>query len=458
MTFPYPKLMKPRLGARLDKGNRRNRGLVASYLLNENGGNTILDATGNRHTGTITGATWVPFCDGPGIQFATPDSFISYGTPTALKPPVISIVATVRCDIVNAGAFGTIYGAAYNCGAWLAIYGSYLAFYTTTVGSAYDEWLGVGEFTSPPIPAWTAGTTRQVVATWDGITKRVYIDGMFVDSRTPAGKAGNLDWSTATSIRTGTDQTQTYDLYGTVGEVSVYNRVLTIPEIQQLATQPFAGISRGYPLELFAGAMGGGEVGATSIAAGSQTGTRTAIALDAPVGIAAGSQTPTRAAAGLDTEIVVAADSRTSARSSLVVNVTAALSAASRTVPRVSLAVDSAVVLAAVSRTPTRLQAQLAVTDTVLLGAHSDTPIRVAAQLNTLMTVAGRCQVATRVGVGMAATVGITALGRVDTRLVGTLDTSIVIAADSRTATRGVLWPGGLATAAAVWFLLRKKR
>jgi len=60
MSYPYHRLMKPRLGTPLNKGHRLSKGLVGCWLMNEGSGNKVFDVSRNNRIGTPQAGVWVP--------------------------------------------------------------------------------------------------------------------------------------------------------------------------------------------------------------------------------------------------------------------------------------------------------------------------------------------------------------------------------------------------------------
>ena len=99
MIIPYRKLIKPRLGSRPYKGHRLSKGLVGLWLMNENGGTTVFDLSGNGNTGAFgAGAaspSWVPGKFGLALSFDGGD-YVDVGTNASLDVTKLTWVIWIK--------------------------------------------------------------------------------------------------------------------------------------------------------------------------------------------------------------------------------------------------------------------------------------------------------------------------------------------------------------------------
>lgn len=74
----YNPRLKPRLGTPLNKSHRLSKGLVGCWLMNEGGGKTVYDLSGNGHKGTfVNQTTWVSGKYGPATYYDGTDDVIA---------------------------------------------------------------------------------------------------------------------------------------------------------------------------------------------------------------------------------------------------------------------------------------------------------------------------------------------------------------------------------------------
>jgi hypothetical protein len=183
------------------------------------------------------------------ISPARPASIVSgivLGQPGALAgdPDTAAIFDGVACSAtLPAGTFGFVANAAFSVEGWLlvglttAATPGYLLRVGVSGSSGYGlSWNGTGftlvgygttgrvEVVSPPI---TPGAYHHVVATYDGATGVVYVDG--VSTVALAVDIGDSTGGAATTIGNGTGGGS--PLGGTLDELAVYDRALTAAEV-----------------------------------------------------------------------------------------------------------------------------------------------------------------------------------------------------------------------------------
>jgi hypothetical protein len=207
-------------------------GLVAAYGFNEGSGFSASDASGNGQTGAITGSTWTAGKFGSALSFdGTADWVTVDHTPLLsltsgmtleawIKP---SSVTNWRCVILKERSGGlayALYGGDTN--------GHAAAFIRRTIDS------GDTDATDPavlPLNTWV-----HVAATYDGATLRTYVGGQQV-AATPI--AGAIATSTE-PLRVGGNSVWGEYFSGAIDEVRIYNRALTLAEIQADMITPIA--------------------------------------------------------------------------------------------------------------------------------------------------------------------------------------------------------------------------
>ena len=206
--------------------------LVAAYAFDEGTGGVAIDASGNGHFGTISGATWANGRYGGAL------SFDGSGASVLL------------------GSLGTFYNSGFTLEAWVqkasaarndvAVVGSWTGSggpmlwvdhlatrYHLTLGGGLSSYLDSGH---NPV----AGQWQHLAATFDGTTARFYIDGSEVASRTASGGIGSSDvWRVGAY---GSSPGGFFD--GLIDEVRVYDRALSASEVEADMNQP-VGIASG---------------------------------------------------------------------------------------------------------------------------------------------------------------------------------------------------------------------
>ncbi len=207
-------------------------GLVGAWFMLEGSGGQVSDLSGNGNDGTFESSmSWVPGKFGYATDYALPFGRISLGTPAILQPNLITIVAWIRLRSTPSTWYH-IFGSDFTEGAWLSIGGAEnkVTFYTKTGAGAYDTWIDIGN-------AFATNTWHQVVGVWDGASKHIYFDGVYVDSK--ASDAGNLNWGGLADIRIGAADDAGYNFDGQIDHILVYDHVKTASEISLLYREPF---------------------------------------------------------------------------------------------------------------------------------------------------------------------------------------------------------------------------
>lgn len=89
--------VKPLPGAQLDRTHPLAQGLAGLWLMNEGGGLTAYDYSGNDNHGTLTnGPTWVAGPDGAALNFALDNQVVDCGNPAINYAAGFSLVARAR--------------------------------------------------------------------------------------------------------------------------------------------------------------------------------------------------------------------------------------------------------------------------------------------------------------------------------------------------------------------------
>jgi hypothetical protein len=198
-------------------------GLIASYAFQEGTGTTTADGTGKGHTGTIAGATWADDGHtGRGLWFDGVGDWVTVADANDLdltagmtleawvNPFALSGWKTIMAKEAP-GAFA--YGIYANDGSpWPSV--------TVRIGAADRVASGTAAL---PLNTWS-----HMAATYDGVTLRLYRNGVQVGSR---AQTGNMLTSTG-ALRLGGNAIWNEFFTGLMDDVRVYNRALTAVEIQ----------------------------------------------------------------------------------------------------------------------------------------------------------------------------------------------------------------------------------
>ncbi len=206
--------------------------LVARWAMDEGSGTTLIDASTYGNNGTIKGApAWTPGVHDKALLL---NGLSQY----AVVPSSPSLNLTGRCTFA----------------AWIRPYnhGTYRIVAKVTGSAGYEFFLGS---VSPyPVSVRFNGTSRldsrttyptdgntwmHVAATADGTTLKMYVNGVLDTSLTSAA----LPATCTDSIGIGANSNGTNFYAGALDEVRMYNRALTLSEIQALASHTITATS-----------------------------------------------------------------------------------------------------------------------------------------------------------------------------------------------------------------------
>jgi hypothetical protein len=198
-------------------------GLVAAYSFNEGSGTSVADASGNGHTGAISGATWTTQGKfGNALSFdgvndwvtVTATSLLNLTTAMTLEAWVFPTTTSgVRDILIKEGSNVDLYNLyARN---WRGRPES-----NVFVGGTNRVAEGA---TAPAANVWT-----HVAGTYDGTTLRLFINGVQTAS---IAISGPIATSTG-PLRIGGNSMWGEFFQGRIDEVRIYNRALSQTEIQ----------------------------------------------------------------------------------------------------------------------------------------------------------------------------------------------------------------------------------
>jgi len=222
-------------------------GLVAAYGFEEGAGSSIADGSGNANNGTISGAGWTTAGRfGKALTFDGLDDSVAVADAASLDMTnALTLSAWVKPDAIM--------------GRWQHVitkeHGANAAYAMKADGNFSRPDLGLNRTDSSwwyanGTSALTSGQWAHVTGTWDGQVMRLYINGVWVRS---TSMSGSIFTSTGVLRIGGTAALGASEFFdGTVDEVRIYNRALSVQEIeadrdQSVAAQLSSGLGEPVP-------------------------------------------------------------------------------------------------------------------------------------------------------------------------------------------------------------------
>ena len=193
----------------------------------------------NGNEGTVYGGvTYSTGKIGMAFSFDGTSGYIRIPNTTLLQPSTVSVEAWVRSSWPRAYGYLFTKGAE-GCGA-----GSYALYQGGNGGLTFYIRNGSTIIGSPAESStiWD-GTWHHVVGTYDGYYVRLYVDGMQIGNGTPTTMGIGYSFATLNDIYVGRFGTPgcEYSYRGDIDELSLYDRALTLSEIQSIYTAGATG-------------------------------------------------------------------------------------------------------------------------------------------------------------------------------------------------------------------------
>jgi hypothetical protein len=211
-------------------------GLVAALAFDEGTGNVVKDSSGAGNHGTITGATWTAGRYGSGLTFDGVGNWVTIENAPALD---LSTGMTLEAWVRPASTTGwqsVLYkersGEGLSWGLYSTDDSAPPAVYVSLPADKWSHATGVSMLS---LNAWT-----HIVGTYDGISQKLYVNGVMVRSRNVAGAALPSDGP----LRIGGNSISIpyggQFFKGVIDEIRIYNRALTQAEIQADQATPLS--------------------------------------------------------------------------------------------------------------------------------------------------------------------------------------------------------------------------
>jgi len=238
---------KPNFPATLDPSNPINNGLLGCWLFNEGAGLRAFDISGKKNHGTLTGGPkWTAGKSGRAVNLDGTDDYVLISTNLPITNP--SFCAWIKHD-TSVPAYNEGIVLKYDYGVAKRVAQLYLSS-SGTVGAPAFVTSSDGTFQAGNVIVGTTalndGKWHFVCGVYDETFNRVYIDGVLnasVDRSNDGIFSTSLVTVFGTQWTTGAPDIAETHFSGEIGDVRVYNRPLSLSEIQRLYAEPFAGIA-----------------------------------------------------------------------------------------------------------------------------------------------------------------------------------------------------------------------
>jgi hypothetical protein len=197
-------------------------GLVAAYGFNEAAGAVVTDASGQGNSGTISGATRTAAGKfGGALSFGGTSAWVTVNDAASLDLTTgMTIEAWVRPSVLT--GWRSVVTKEAPDGLAYALYSGNSALRPAGYVHIAND-IGVSGTTSMVANVWT-----HLAVTYDGTTLRLFVNGVLRNTQSAPGAA----ITTAGALRIGGNSVWGEYFKGLIDEVRIYNRALTVTEIQ----------------------------------------------------------------------------------------------------------------------------------------------------------------------------------------------------------------------------------
>jgi PKD repeat protein len=206
-------------------------GQVAAYSFDQGSGTSVPDASGNGHTGTISGATWTSAGKyGGALSFDGVNDWVTIADSDALDLTTGMTLAawvfpaahtTFRTVVMKERPGHEVYSLYSNTSGGRPAGGIVRTSNVKLVDIAGSQPL--------PLNSWT-----HLAVTYDSTTLRLYVNGAQVASKSAPG----VILTSGSPLRIGGNSVWSEFFQGRIDEVRIFNRALTATELQSVMSTP----------------------------------------------------------------------------------------------------------------------------------------------------------------------------------------------------------------------------
>ena len=218
-------------------------GLVAAYGFDQGSGSSVTDASGNGHTGTISGATWTTQGKfGGALAFNGTNNWVTVASTSLLN---LTSAMTLEAWVLPTATSGTR-DVLVKEGTNVDIYNLYARNWRGLPEA--NAYIGGSNRTAEGVTL-PSNTWTHLAGTYDGTTVRLFVNGTQVAS---AAISGTIATSSGPLSIGGNSLWGEY-FQGSIDEVRVYNRALTATEIQTDMNSPLGAANPTIPVVTITG-------------------------------------------------------------------------------------------------------------------------------------------------------------------------------------------------------------
>ena len=212
------------------------------WLLDEGDGDTAFDSSGKGHHGTISGAAWAEGVFGSALSFDGVDDFVDCGNSELLRISTGSMAAWINTNVEDDSGLSAVTLPFDDGDAWDAPWRS------LGLGSWRGQlryWMAVDGQNAEMQPGnLNTNQWYHLVATFDGTTRKAYLDGELVFEADTPGMItyGDPPPSFVIGDRNVNRAASGELMNGFVDEIAVFNVALSDADIQQLMVDGLQGV------------------------------------------------------------------------------------------------------------------------------------------------------------------------------------------------------------------------
>lgn len=215
-----------------------SRGLEGRWMMNEGSGGFMYDISGRNNTSTLGGgAGWTSGQFGPATTYNALGEFASI-TPLPANLQITSLISIAMWIRPDNGWTDGAGGSQYD---YLIDTSNDADGYTFQTGDSgiYISYIAHDWFSTI---SFTVGVWSHLAVVHDGTTLFLYKDATLVNSTAAASTAS---YASSTQLVFGNQVTSNNYFRGTMDDIRIYNRPLSITELRQIIMYPFSDFA--YP-------------------------------------------------------------------------------------------------------------------------------------------------------------------------------------------------------------------